>query len=312
MWRKGDWEEYKSTVLRRKGPDGRTLSNATKSTDLGGGSVVGKGYSDYDGRLTFSESARDNEDAETAMMSEKNTTKGSKRKRGFREKLLRRRREEVLEEAWEGGGEGDEDVRAYRNEKAARVGGLNGEPDGTYHGSDYDTSYYNRSEMSEVRDYAYDQPSTTGKELQPRRDFSFIPGSEDIASQHPTETHRLHEPSSPSSPRQNNRRRDRERQRHSARERDGDRESSPRKQQRDRRSAHGHYSEPLDFSSNSSRSGYQYQYSSVDEVDYGTGTKSYHHPIPGLTKGYRRDGGGGRRKRRDSLSDSDGDDTRIS
>src|SRR5215472_10762564 len=34
-WKKGDWEEYKSTVLRRKGPDGKTLSNATKSTKLG-------------------------------------------------------------------------------------------------------------------------------------------------------------------------------------------------------------------------------------------------------------------------------------
>ncbi|KAH4794668.1 hypothetical protein HBH62_013870, partial [Parastagonospora nodorum] len=37
---KDDWEDYKSTVLRRKGPDGKTLSNATKSTRLGGGSVV--------------------------------------------------------------------------------------------------------------------------------------------------------------------------------------------------------------------------------------------------------------------------------
>ncbi|PBP16168.1 hypothetical protein BUE80_DR013046, partial [Diplocarpon rosae] len=35
-----DWEEYKSTVLRRKGPNGTTLSGATESTDLGGGSVV--------------------------------------------------------------------------------------------------------------------------------------------------------------------------------------------------------------------------------------------------------------------------------
>lgn len=34
-WKKGDWDEYKSTVLRRKGPDGKTLSNATKSTKLG-------------------------------------------------------------------------------------------------------------------------------------------------------------------------------------------------------------------------------------------------------------------------------------
>lgn len=39
---KKDWDDYKTTVLRRKGPDGKTLSNATKSTLLGGGSIVPK------------------------------------------------------------------------------------------------------------------------------------------------------------------------------------------------------------------------------------------------------------------------------
>lgn len=68
----------------------------------------------------------------------------------------------------------------------------------------------------------------------------------------------------------------------------------------------GHYTEPLDFSSAPSRS--DYQYSNVETED--SGTKSYHHPIPGLSKGYRRNGGRGRR--RDSLSDSDGDETRYS
>ncbi|KAF2673619.1 hypothetical protein BT63DRAFT_421752 [Microthyrium microscopicum] len=42
VWKENDWDDYKSTVLRRKGPDGKTLSNATKSTKLGGGSVVPK------------------------------------------------------------------------------------------------------------------------------------------------------------------------------------------------------------------------------------------------------------------------------
>ena len=77
------------------------------------------------------------------------------------------------------------------------------------------------------------------------------------------------------------------------------RQPSPRK--RDRSSMPGGFTEPLDFSSRGSNS--EYQYSNV-ESDDGTGTRSYHHPIPGLTKGYRRDGGRG--KRRDSLSDSDG------
>ena len=40
-FQEGDWSDYKSTVLRRKGPDGRTLSNATKSTKLGGSTIAG-------------------------------------------------------------------------------------------------------------------------------------------------------------------------------------------------------------------------------------------------------------------------------
>ena len=37
---KNDWDDYKTTVLRRKGPNGTTLSGATATTDLGGGSIV--------------------------------------------------------------------------------------------------------------------------------------------------------------------------------------------------------------------------------------------------------------------------------
>lgn len=37
VFQEGDWEDYKSTVLRRKGPNGTTLSGASESTDLGGG-----------------------------------------------------------------------------------------------------------------------------------------------------------------------------------------------------------------------------------------------------------------------------------
>lgn len=287
VWRKGDWEEYKSTVLRRKGPDGRTLSNATKSTKLGGGSIVGKGYSD-DG-YTVTDSAPGYTETATTV-----SEKEPKRKRNFREtakdKLLRRRKDDH----WEG--EGDEDVRAYRKEKPARIGGINREADGTYYGSDYDTSNppsnYQQSEMSQVRDYAY-QPA-------PRQDrnFSFTPGTEETLSSAPTEDRRTREPSA----RRHNRRRER---RSHAPPTSSSRQSSPRK--RDRRSVPGHYTEPLDFSSAPSRS--DYQYSTVDSED-ASGTKSYRHPIPGLSKGYRRDGGRGRR--RDSLSDSDGDETRYS
>ncbi|EAU38148.1 conserved hypothetical protein [Aspergillus terreus NIH2624] len=183
VWRKGDWEEYKSTVLRRKGPDGRTLSNATKSTKLGGGSIVGKGYSD-DG-YTVTDSAPGYTDTATTV-----SEKEPKRKRNFREtakqKLLRRRKDEQ----WEG--EADEDVRAYRKEKPARIGGINREADGTYYGSDYDTSNppsnYQQSEMSQVRDYAYEPARQS-------RNFSFTPGTEDVISQPPTEPRAVREPS---------------------------------------------------------------------------------------------------------------------
>ncbi|KAI9837793.1 MAG: hypothetical protein M1819_006727 [Sarea resinae] len=93
VFRKGDWDDYKSTVLRRKGPDGKTLSNATKSTDLGGISVQG----DYD-------------------------------------------QEDIVGTRTMGR---DDDVREYRHEKPARVGGLNRKPDGSY----YDHTNTDRSEI---------------------------------------------------------------------------------------------------------------------------------------------------------------------
>ncbi|KAJ5172402.1 hypothetical protein N7492_004995 [Penicillium capsulatum] len=293
VWRKGDWEDYKSTVLRRKGPDGRTLSNATKSTKLGGGSVVGKGYSD-DG-YTYTDETGTYDGTETTMTEEK----PKRKKRNFREtaknKLLRRHKDE----RWEG--EADDDVRAYREEKPARIGGMNRQAEGTYHGSDYDSSapptHYNRSEMSEVRDYAYEQPRRSRTRNRNPSGFSFTAGSEDVLSQ-ATEEHRLRDPST----RRHNRRRDR-RKSAAPPSAPSSRTSSPRK--KDRRSVPGGYTEPLDLSSAGARS--DYQYSNVDTED--SGTRSYHHPIPGLTKGYRRDG---KSRRRDSLSDSDGDDTRYS
>ncbi|KAJ5414270.1 hypothetical protein N7509_000897 [Penicillium cosmopolitanum] len=296
VWRKGDWDDYKSTVLRRKGPDGKTLSNATKSTKLGGGSVVGKGYSDdgysYADYDTYAETATNPETA-TVMTEDK----PKKKRRNFRDKFRRRQKDEQYE------GEGDDDVRAYREEKPARIGGMNRQAEGTYNGSDYDSSAvptnYQQSEMSEVRDYAYEQPRRPhrGSRRAPR-DFSFTAGSEEVLSQ-TTEESQLRDPSQ----RRQNRRRDRERERSAAPPpAPSSRTSSPRK--KDRRSMPGHFTEPLDFSSAGSRS--EYQYSNVDTED-SAGTKSYHHPIPGLTKGYRRDGREERshRRRRDSLSDSD-------
>lgn len=297
IWRKGDWDDYKSTVLRRKGPDGRTLSNATKSTKLGGGSVVGKGYSD-DG-YTYTDYDTYTQTASTVMTEEK-----PKRKRGLKEKILRRRKDE----RWEG--EADDDVRAYREEKPARIGGMNREADGTYHGSDYDSSapptHYNRSDMSDTRDNAYEKPRRTKTKQRNTSGFSFTAGSEDVLSQ-TTEEHQLRDPGSRRETRRENRRRERQSNAPPP-SAPSSRTSSPRK--KDRRSMPGHFTEPLDLSSAGARS--EYQYSNVDTED--SGTKSYHHPIPGLDKGYRRDDRreGRRSRRRDSLSDSDGDETRYS
>ncbi|EER39438.1 conserved hypothetical protein [Histoplasma capsulatum var. duboisii H88] len=330
VWRKGDWEEYKSTVLRRKDSDGRTLSNATKSTALGGGSVVGKGYGDY----------QSSTDAATTV--DGTVVSGEKpRRKGIREtakeKLLRRRRDEE----WEGGA--DEDMRAYRHEKPAKVGGLNREPDGEYHSSDYTTS--NGREDSEWGQSQAQTHSDIGPlpghesdrhHSQRQRNasgFSFTTGEDDVMTV-ATEEQRLHDHAPPLSSRHHDSSHHRRHQHRSSHGSDApststrprgprpnapapapasnrSRQSSPRK--RERTAMPGSYAAPLDIASSTHGSDYTYEQVSLAEPDTGTGTRSYHHPIPGLSKGYRRAddggrGGGGGRGRRDSLSDSEGED----
>ena len=161
QWRRGDWDEYKSTVLRRRGPNGTTLSNATKSTKLGGGSVVGQGYSDdgssIDGTMTATDLS-----SEAPIYTEKRSKKKSSKKA----------KEQKINEAhaakWEGGH--DNDVRAYRHEKAARVGGLNTQSDAQYYGTDYTKSNVSDDHANNNR-----RPSrqASPEKRQPRRDFSY-------------------------------------------------------------------------------------------------------------------------------------------
>ncbi|OJD14610.1 hypothetical protein AJ78_05070 [Emergomyces pasteurianus Ep9510] len=328
VWRKGDWEEYKSTVLRRKDSHGRTLSDVTKSTDLGGGSVVGKGYGDYQST------------ADAATTVGDSTVSGEKpRRKGIREtakeKLLRKRRNEE----WEGGG--DEDMRAYRHEKPAKVGGLNREPDGEYHTSDYTTSHGQEDSewsQSQAQTHSHVGPlpgyEPDRRPSQRQRNvsgFSFTTGEDDTIT-NATEEHRLRDSAIPSSRRPDNTHHQHQHRGsrgsvapppNSARPRgprpsaaapapttNRSRQSSPRK--RERTAMPGGYAAPLDLSSHGS----DYMYEQVGlggESDAGTGTRSYHHPIPGLSKGYRRADGGGRvggggRGRRDSLSESEGED----
>ncbi|KAI5305388.1 hypothetical protein KEM56_004557, partial [Ascosphaera pollenicola] len=109
VWTEHDWEDYKSTVLRRKDADGRTYTNATPSTNLGGGSIVrGEGYY-YD------------EDDESRWPGQTDTelSRQSRMKGKLlaaKDKIFRRKNNDD-----------DSDVRAYRKERPARVGGINTE-----------------------------------------------------------------------------------------------------------------------------------------------------------------------------------------
>ena len=152
QWRRNDWQEYKSTVLRRKGPNGTTLSNATKSTRLGGGSVVGDGYSDRDTNPYMD----DNSTVYTGTMTElssstapiikekQGTASGEKRNRRRQprqyaeENNKARLKREQAEAKFEGGH--DADVRAYMKERPARVGGINIAGDTLHYGTDYTES----------------------------------------------------------------------------------------------------------------------------------------------------------------------------
>ncbi|KAL2126149.1 hypothetical protein VTI74DRAFT_1603 [Chaetomium olivicolor] len=155
-FKKGDWEDYKSTVLRRKGPNGTIYSDATPSTVLGGGSI----YKDVDDHttttgddLTTVVSATTGITGITGITGGVSDISGREKRRKKREQKERekeRRREEkarekeerkkksrrkvdadgviVDEEAEQ---EAKEHLRSYRHEKPARVGGINREADGS-------------------------------------------------------------------------------------------------------------------------------------------------------------------------------------
>ncbi|KAK3685653.1 hypothetical protein B0T22DRAFT_225149 [Podospora appendiculata] len=164
-FRNNDWDDYKSTVLRRRGPNGTLLTGATPSTILGGGSV----YKDVDDGTT--------DDTRTVMSGTTGITgvtegasdiAGRERRRKKREQKDRekeRRREEKAREKEEyrrnksrrkvgvDGALIDEDAEAdakaqlrnYRHEKAARVGGINKESEGSSWDGSTNPSYSSAS-----------------------------------------------------------------------------------------------------------------------------------------------------------------------
>ncbi|RDA89123.1 hypothetical protein CP532_2205 [Ophiocordyceps camponoti-leonardi (nom. inval.)] len=134
-----DWEDYKSTVLRRKGPNGTLLSGATPSTQLGGGSVY-KDVADEDRATTV---VTDHETALSGITAgasdlaarEKRKQRQKQRQKKKASSSSSRRVEAdgvVADEKAEKAAE--KELRSYRHEKPARVGGLNRQADGVHWG----------------------------------------------------------------------------------------------------------------------------------------------------------------------------------
>ncbi|MBE3041542.1 hypothetical protein IMZ48_02975, partial [Candidatus Bathyarchaeota archaeon] len=157
-FKENDWDEYKSTVMRRKGPNGTTLSGATESTILGGGSVY-KDVADHDlegtvytegtalSGITAGVSDISGRDRRKALR-EKKIKKMQEKDRQKREEKRARKEQDMREKENEGGAarrvgrdgavvdeEADQDaedeLRRYRHERPARVGGLNAETEGS-------------------------------------------------------------------------------------------------------------------------------------------------------------------------------------
>lgn len=135
-----DWDDYKSTVLRRKGPNGTVLSGATESTDLGGGSVY-KDVVDDDGRTVVTESTAMSgitAGASDIAAREKRRRKQEQRDRDRAERRRTRGGRESSRHVGDNGVQDDEaeekakeELRSYRHERPARVGGLNKESEGS-------------------------------------------------------------------------------------------------------------------------------------------------------------------------------------
>lgn len=140
----GSWDDYKSTVLRRKGPDGKTLSNATKSTKLGGSTIAGTQHFKWQKQA-----------ARSVVGKDEKGRKGVLAKRGWAkthsilysddymtETFGTQTVSDMTEVRTEADYSGhhskryrDRDVQQYKKEKPARVGGLNRVADGSHFGT---------------------------------------------------------------------------------------------------------------------------------------------------------------------------------
>ncbi|PMD18312.1 hypothetical protein NA56DRAFT_680779 [Hyaloscypha hepaticicola] len=259
-FRENDWDDYKSTVLRRKGPNGTTLSGASASTDLGGGSIVHGEKNSRSGRGKKNKKRYkdfDEEESRTMESSLGGSTLGSEMSELKKPKKEKKAKKEKKKDKHEGSDlmseidlhEEELDpavvdaVRAYRHEKPARVGGLNKQPDGMVSTSEGGNSSFWAKSAGSDRQIEEDHVKAEARKLQEkgraaqRRDFSFQAGDDSTVV----------------SDERSLRREDRERRRASR---------SPTKK------VPGSYYEESLLGS---------------DISGDIGTKSYHHPIPGLS-----------------------------
>lgn len=182
-----DWDDYKTAVLRRRGPNGTLISGATESTNLGGGSVY-KDVADDDGKTTITEStglsgitagasdiaAREKrEEKRVKRQRERDARKKHDKKRSevssgtgaseYDEKQQQQRRRvgedgEVQDEVAEM--QARDELRNYRHEKAARVGGLNKQSEGSSWDGSNPTSSHTGTE-SELLSNKQPTPTST-------------------------------------------------------------------------------------------------------------------------------------------------------
>jgi len=188
-FKEGDWEDYKSTVLRRKvGPNGTIYSDVTPSTVLGGGSVykdVDDGTTTTGDDLTTVVSATTGITGITGGVSDISGREKRRKKREQKEREKERRREEkarekeerrknrrkvdtdgiIIDEEAEAAAQ--EQLRNYRHEKPARVGGLNREADGSTWDGSTNPSW---STMSPSHADGADTGSTVTSELMGNRE----------------------------------------------------------------------------------------------------------------------------------------------
>ncbi|TVY57037.1 hypothetical protein LCER1_G003452 [Lachnellula cervina] len=333
-----DWDDYKSTVLRRKGPNGTTLSGATESTDLGGGSVVHgektrskwgrkkkgmKRYKDFDEEGSEITGSAGGSSLGSEMSELKWKVKHDRKKAKKHESRLRGgdlgAEEAMLDDNETVDGTVENELRAYRHEKPARVGGLNKQADGSaWDGSTNDNS----TVASDLLSHREHTPTNTPTKVKKERNDHYTGGTGGIRKVVSTsaggvgfwnrsskkanvdEEHIKAEAAKLQEKGRAAQRRDfsfnvgddstvasEQEERQARRE--------AREARRAARKAQGSVVEGSEISSN---------------VSSDLGTKAYHHPIPGLSstagseyteeRRKKRAGGGGyRRGRRDSLSD---------